>query len=264
MLIPCDRFLPGDIEAWEQSERVTRMRLTSARERARLLRMGDEAMKVLREFFVEPGYVGVSWGKDSVVVAHLARLAVPHVPHVWCRLGRLDNPHCVLVRDVFCARFDGRYDEIVTEVDASVETGRLLLGFAEAARRHGDRYASGVRSEESRTRKLRQALHGTTSARTCAPITRWTGDDVFAWLQLHELPVHPAYAMTRGGALDRRRIRVASIGGERGTGHGRRQWEAVYYEPELFPASPPDRRDDSSATPGSISTARPHSAGRTT
>lgn len=31
------------------------------------------------------------------------------------------------------------------------------------------------------------------------------------------------------GLLSRERIRVATIGGERGTGHGRAEWERTYY-----------------------------------
>jgi len=88
---------------------------------------------------------------------------------------------------------------------------------------------SGVRGEESGVRKLRMRRWGTSSERTCAPIGWWCGGDVFAYLHQHDLPVHPAYAMSFGGTLDRNRIRVASLGGERGTGFGRRDWEHRYY-----------------------------------
>lgn len=239
MLIPSDRLRPGDLEAWNVLERDTARRLLVPSYRDRLERMGFGAAEAIRAF-LPPGYVGVSWGKDSVVVAHLARLVDPATPLVWCRIGAADNPDCAAVREAFLARFPGvgpdAYTEIVSEVeldDGELQTGARRGAYALAGDRFGDRYVSGVRSEESRTRRIREAVHGVATLRTCAPITRWTAHDVFAWLHLHDLPVHPAYAMSRGGLLDRARLRVASLGGKRGTGMGRREWEWTYYEAEL-------------------------------
>lgn len=73
---------------------------------------------------------------------------------------------------------------------------------------------------------------GTTTRYTCAPLTRWTGDDVFAYLARGDLPVHPTYACTMGGKLDRRRLRVATLGGWRG-GPDRRAHEMLYYSEEM-------------------------------
>ena len=73
------------------------------------------------------------------------------------------------------------------------------------------------------------ARWGESTERTCAPLGGWTGADVFAYLHTHRLPVHPAYACSLGGVLDRDRIRVAALGGERGRGHGRAEWERRYY-----------------------------------
>ena len=54
----------------------------------------------------------------------------------------------------------------------------------------------------------------------------------FAYLYRHDLPIHPAYAMSFGGALDRRWIRVSAVGGERGAEKARADWEEYYY-PEI-------------------------------
>jgi len=239
VLIPSDRLRPGDLDAWTALERDTARRLLMPSYRARLERMGREAAEAIRAFLPPraPGYVGVSWGKDSVVVAHLARLVDPAIPLVWCRIGAADNPDCLAVRDTFLGRLPGAYDEIVSKVeldDGELQTGARRGAYAIAGDRYGDRYVSGVRSEESRTRRLREAVHGVATLRTCAPITRWTAGDVFAWLHMHDLPTHPAYAMSRGGSLERGRLRVASLGGKRGTGMGRREWEWTYYEPEML------------------------------
>jgi len=48
-------------------------------------------------------------------------------------------------------------------------------------------------------------------------------------MNAYNLPVHPAYAMTAGGRWDRKHIRVASLGGQRGAQYGRREWEREYY-----------------------------------
>ena len=53
--------------------------------------------------------------------------------------------------------------------------------------------------------------------------------DVFAYLASRQLPVHPAYAMLGGGRYQRDRIRVSSLGGRRGDGMGRAEWEREYY-----------------------------------
>lgn len=236
-MIPSDRLRPGDAEAWEAHERRDVVRLSGRAYRERLERMSEAAREAIADFLLGGGYVGVSWGKDSVVVAHLARQVSDQIPLVWCRVGAPDNPDCEPVRDAFLARWPGVYREFVSEVelsDGELQTGARRGAYAQAAEAFGDRYVSGVRSEESRTRKLRQMVHGVASARTCAPITRWTGDDVFAYLRLHDLPIHPAYAMSRGGLLDRRWLRVASLGGKRGVGVGRRVWEWTYYEDRML------------------------------
>lgn len=234
-LIVCDRHSPADLAAWERAERLDRVRAVARSWPAREAR----AMQEIERFFeAGPGYVGTSWGKDSVVVAHLARRVDPGLPLVWVRRGGGENPHCASVRDAFLDAHPGGYDEVqigdarLSRCGAYMDFVDEQAGYTEAGRRHGARYVSGVRAEESGARKLRVA-RGLTLGRTCAPIGRWSGDDVFAYLHRHSLPAHPAYAMTRGGLLDRQRIRVAWLGGRRGTGMGRREWEWHYYGPEM-------------------------------
>jgi len=182
-------------------------------------------------------YLGVSWGKDSVVLAHLG--ADLGVPFIWVRVEPMYSPECLLVRDAFLLMHPGvRYEEIVVRCTRDkagewIGTGRLEQGFKQAVLMFGEHYISGVRGEESGDRKRRMLRSGTDTKRTCAPIGYWTGDDIFAAMHKHDLPIHPAYAMTIGGSLDRRRIRVATLGGERGTGWGRAEWERRYYGAEM-------------------------------
>jgi len=87
----------------------------------------------------------------------------------------------------------------------------------------------GVRAAESGERSLSAAVHGVATNRTCRPILRWTGPEVFAFLEQAELPVHPSYAMLGGGRWNRDRIRVGTLCGVRGGGIGRAEWEQEYY-----------------------------------
>lgn len=66
----------------------------------------------------------------------------------------------------------------------------------------------------------------------CRPIGRWTAIDVYAYLHRHDLPIHPAYAMSFGGQLDRRWLRVSPIGGLSQAHKRRADWEEAYY-PEI-------------------------------
>ncbi|GAC1577378.1 MAG: hypothetical protein NVS3B20_08740 [Polyangiales bacterium] len=209
-------------------------------QRFNLAEMAERARVSIRQF-AELGccYVGVSWGKDSTVLAHLAA-EIGGLSLVWVRVRRVFNPDCLLVRDAFISQYGDQcsYDEI--EVDCPIDSdgsrsghGALDAGFAEAARKYGDRYVSGVRGEESRVRKIRMRKHGVSTLRTCAPIGWWSADHVYAYLYLHSLPVHPAYACTMGGTLDRDWLRVATLGGERGTEFGRADWERQYYPAEI-------------------------------
>jgi phosphoadenosine phosphosulfate reductase len=231
------------MEHWHRMERVDAV-LAQKIDRA-----CESARAALHGFFQtdSSGYVGVSWGKDSVVVAHLVASLRLSVPVVWVKIWPLYNPDCERVRDKFLAEHDIDYREI--EVDwwpeqraawakhartgschslgLSPERSAALQGFDLACDRFGDRHVSGVRAEESGVRRLRMKTWGHSSPRTCAPIGWWSTAQVFAYLHRYDLPVHPAYAMTFGGTLERDRMRVDAFGG--GKGGNRAEWEGRYY-----------------------------------
>ena len=184
------------------------------------------------------GYVGVSWGKDSVVLADLAA-RVTDWPLVWVRQDPLFSPECIEVRNAFLPRFpDTVYDEVVVTLKPNKATGGHHLtgsierGFREAVRRHGPCHVSGIRADEAALRMMVRKMTGGQGRRALAPLIDWTATDVFAHLAARDLPVHPAYAMSGEGTWGRNRIRVASLTGRRGTEFGRRQWEETYY-PEV-------------------------------
>jgi phosphoadenosine phosphosulfate reductase len=236
MLIQSSRHTDADVKRWKELERFDAILAKSDV----LLQAEDRAGDVLNRFADEgPCYCGVSWGKDSVVVAHLVRRVRPEIPLVWIRVDPIANPDCYDVRDVFLTMFPGPYYEIVRQCRIDFEgeihaKGTLESGFKEACKIAGaDRHVSGVRGQESKQRLLRMARWGESTTNTCAPIGWWKGNDVFAYLHKYGLPVHPAYAASMNGTLDRSRIRVASLWCERGKGTGRQNWEELYYRDEL-------------------------------
>lgn len=239
MLTEVASLTSRDLAAWRRAEKADPIIARSAIHQRRLQRSKLSLLEFAQQ---GPCYCGVSWGKDSVVVAHLvvelAAQSGPVVPLVWVRVEPICNPHCTLVRDTFLAMFPSHpYDEIRSDCWRDSRgwhaSGTLERGFALAEKKHGKRHVSGVRGEESSSRQRRCMANGESTERTCAPLAWWGSDDVFAHLHANGLPVHPAYAMSLGGLLDRGRLRVSSLGGKRGTGHGRLEWERAYYPDKL-------------------------------
>ncbi|APT92900.1 hypothetical protein CPHO_08375 [Corynebacterium phocae] len=190
-----------------------------------------------------PGVCSVSWGKDSTVVAHLTAISGVDVPIVWVRSDPYEMPESEDVRDAFLTMHPNiRYEERVATLR---NPKRGEPGYEQHQmnpnRKHQDvlkeniteRYISGVRAQESRMRRQSARWHGAVSKNTCRPILDWTGEDVFAYLAAHNLPVHPAYAMSYAGTLDRRWIRVHPLCShhEESGIHGRdmASWEDDYY-----------------------------------
>jgi phosphoadenosine phosphosulfate reductase len=221
------------LAAWERLEQYDAVLATSAD----LRRKEDHSLHSADAFLAaKPAYVGTSWGKDSVAAAHICwRVIGQSMVLVWFSQGSNVNPDCLAVRDAFLARYPCDY----REVDVSGYRADGAAGFHEVFSRAAHdaglprRYVSGVRADESSTRRERFRHWGESTPNTCAPIIRWGGEHVFAYAHKHSLPVHPAYACSLGGILDRVKIRVAAIGGGRGTGFGRLQWEWRYY-PEVM------------------------------
>jgi phosphoadenosine phosphosulfate reductase len=208
------------------------------RDERRLRAMLRASMATASRFIAAGGcYAGMSCGKDSTLLCHVLRCLRDErgvtVPVAYVEVVGHASPEAPLVLDAVAHwGLDVQRVE-VRDVDPMLGTGRLESGFAECARRWGDRYLSGVRADESHARTLRARYHGETTARTCAPLSSWSTADVYAAAYGLALPLHPVYAMTLGGRLDRAYLRVATIGGTRGAALGRREWEWAYYRDEL-------------------------------
>lgn len=208
------------------------------REERRLRRALDRAGADATTFAADgPCYAGLSCGKDSVLLCHVLATHGVAVPVVYVEVVPHASPEAPAVIAAVEA-WDVRVDRIEVRCERGpggqwLGTGRLEAGFAVAAARYGDRYISGVRADESYARTMRLRGHGVSTTRTCAPLSRLSTDDVFACAAGLDLPLHPAYAMTAGGLFSREHLRVATLGGLRGTERGRREWELRYYRAEL-------------------------------
>ncbi len=228
MLVDSPRLSNEDRAAWALLSRRFR------RPAWKVDRLARVAQGHVRRFLADgPAYVGVSWGKDSVTVAHLVRSVSVDVPLCWVTLPGADNPDCPAVRDTYLDRWPSNYVEVEaaapTYEDGWLRTGARRNGYSRAERKLGARHILGIRAAESGSRSMSMRVHGTSTAQVCRPIIAWSTPDVFAYLLRHGLPIHPAYAMSMGGRLDIERLRVASIGGHRGADGGRRDWEIRYY-----------------------------------
>lgn len=250
MLVDMPTLSPQDHAAWSALARYDqRIGPTTAP-------LATRAVAEIQAFYTaHPDAVcSTSWGKDSVVVAHLTRLADPSIPLVWVPTIRTDGVSyeaeaTYRVRDAFLAAHPGVYEErpVVARNPKRGDPTYRSEQFDDPAYRSQDvlgeattgPYISGIRAEESRVRAMSIGHRGTTTARTCRPIGRWSAVQVFAYLAAHDLPVHPAYAATHGGVMDRRWLRVHPLRSKapaRSVVHGRDMdaWEDHYF-PQLTP-----------------------------
>lgn len=234
MLISSDRHTPQDTAAWERLERYDHRLYPAAEAKA------EHAIEVIRRF-ADAGdcYLSTSWGKDSTVLVDLAGRAGVNIPIVSLVIDGYELPGTTQVRDMMRERHPHLdYHELVlppqpnrwwdtttvkrTKYDADI-------GWRLIEKRFGPRHITGIRAEESRIRTLVQHRFGDATERTARPIGTWAATDIFAYLAGHNLPVHPAYAMSHGGTLDRRWLRVHALGGVTGADKGRADWEESYF-----------------------------------
>lgn len=251
-LIPSPRHTAADLAEWRRYEHWDD---TLARS-SQLDRMADKARALIEQFAdAGPCYLSVSWGKDSVVVAHLLATsrAGERVPLVFARARHWETPEVDQVRDAFLTAYPHvRYEEIEYEFRVPL---RGEPGFGaddtptqDALREtldqvHGGRRISGVRAEESAIRAKSLRWHGDATDRTCRPIIRWRcAEHVFPYLHKHDLPVHPIYAMTAGGHYDRRWLRVHALGCQHPDmsavySKDPEAWERLYYQDVITAAA---------------------------
>lgn len=227
MLIQSPRVTKADLALWHEYFEADLVHGRTLDEKI------EKAIADIRDFATKPCYGSVSWGKDSTVLAHLLAISGYRIPLVWVKVEPIANPDCAFVRDRFNFRWQPTYTEIVVRCRKDESgyhaSGTLEAGFRTAEGEFGHRKITGIRADESTERWLARHTHGAMTEGNCKPLSDWTVQDVFGYLARFDLPIHPVYAMLGGGRYDREWLRVASLGGRRGDGHGRAEWEKEYY-----------------------------------
>lgn len=233
MLIPSPRHRPADLALWAELEEADRLHYEIGK-------VADKATKAVRDIqdFAKQGpcYAGISWGKDSMVVADLILRSGEPIPLVYLRAIPGGTPDASVVQEqsgLSVTVFDVEYNTIPRELSRDATEAekdrRFFAAFRLAEKKFGRRHISGVRAEESVGRKIRMRRWDIASQNALAPIGWWSQQDVFAYHAVHAIATHPAYAMLGGGRYDRAKLRTDELGGDRGNQFGRREWEVEYY-----------------------------------
>lgn len=238
MLMGCGLITKADMARWIEYERADRIQ-------ARQIKAEIQKTKKRIETYLkrgDPCYVSISWGKDSVMLAHMVETVckennLPLPPLIYLREMPMDNPYNLTIKDLFMAKSDYEYIEIAIDYGRagfapyldSRGNSRLFKRKAKETRKHFGKAIMGIRREESLTRKIRFARWGLETGTSFCPLDRWHNRDVFAYLSLYDLPIHPNYAMTQGGLYRREDLRVDCLMGSQGTAFGRSEWEKLYY-----------------------------------
>lgn len=237
MLMPSHRHSQADLANWKTLEAADLLNysLRKVEEKAR------RSLAVLADFLASGTcYASVSWGKDSMVLAHLLwqhRQRNAHgCPIYRVRMAEIENPDTDAVEAAFLSQFplpefewiESPHDPAWVRAEGKRERA-LIAGIKEAGKRAGStRYINGLRAQESNVRRIRM-LRGLSIDSSCSPIGWWRDEDVFAYLAHHKLPVHPCYAMSLEGVFPRKHLRVCMLGNHKGRERGRLLWEKVYY-----------------------------------
>lgn len=207
-------------------------------------------------------YISMSFGKDSLVMAHLIWTHHPEIPMLYVNCGEYDEwPDTARVRREFLALFPGCdftelsgpsvwsfyqrvgfyvQDEETTpqarqaQREYSDSLGKVLGG--EARRRGFDGAFIGLRRDESYNRERLFRMRGnlyyaeTRGEWACCPLERWTGRDVWAYIVAHDLPYNELYDLAPEG---RELARNGAMFGSRSARYGRLVFIKRMY-PDLF------------------------------
>lgn len=219
MLVYSDRIKYYDLELWKQYEEADYIHTIPDWKIVK-------SKNIISEFAKERCWNSFSTGKDSIVTSFLVAELNLDVPIVFIKTFRT-HLYCDEIIKIFEKIINKKI--IIIEEKENDNWKHWGYGIKIANKMFGSRSIRGIRAEESGQRLLSAKVHGVVTENSCRPILHWTAQDVFAFLAQNNLPVHPNYAMLGGGRWERDRIRVGSIGGERGCEMGRNEWEKEYY-----------------------------------
>lgn len=161
----------------------------------------EQAKQLIRESLaIAPAYVACSWGKDSIVLTHLAQQVQSNIP-----VFSFYHPERDLISNysevekLYCEKFGPNLTTIGVEggvssssVQVKVRAAKLWLSFPMAL--------IGLRKEESSKRKISLCKYGkihrykSSGWRSC-PLADWVENDIWAYIVGMDLPYLSAYDM---------------------------------------------------------------------
>jgi len=183
----------------------------------RFSRKVEQASRIIEEALkIGPAYVACSWGKDSIVMLHIAQRIMPNIRVVHfsdARQDMLDNYSEVI--NEYTTRFPINYLDLQLggdRVPHNVARAKLWEEFAVAI--------VGVRKEESNKRKIIIAQYGTIHQYTSGkqkgswrayPLAFFSWQDVWSYIVRFNLPYLKSYDHpgNQNRSLSRTCVRVA-------------------------------------------------------
>lgn len=230
MLMKSQRITPKDAKFCAQFDEIDATHINTRGYKIRI----EDAKNAIKRFVAEHSptdyYIGVSWGKDSVVLLDLFLHEEPRLTAVFFWNVEKIPQETIDVRDQFLRTHEPfcYIEKMYATPRGTPFKGEFKRFLPEFKRKYGI-HVTGIRRDESAVRDMRYVMHGYESRWSFAPLSNLKCQDIFSYIYEHDLPLHASYRMTGEGSFDRYRIRVAAIGNPRGRGVGRLAWEKRFY-----------------------------------
>lgn len=162
-----------------------------------------DIIKTMHELYRPPRIaVACSFGKDSMVVLHLCLRICPHFP-VFFVNTKFKPKETWEYRDKIVKAWELNYKEYMSPVDVSWrlhltdpdECCRILkVEPTKEAVKNLDCWITGLRHDEGETRRDYDIIEKKESGLIkCNPILNWSEGDIWRYIAVHKIPVHPWY-----------------------------------------------------------------------
>ena len=137
--------------------------------------------------------LGSSFGKDSMVLLHLAISVKPDIP-VFALLSNTEFPETYEFIRETVVLYHLNYTEYTYEQQKGAKCcGPPKVEMAKAALKKYDAWLSGVRRTEGITRVNFQPIEEKDGLIKINPILDFTEVDIWRYLALHKIPINPMY-----------------------------------------------------------------------
>lgn len=162
-----------------------------------------QAKAIIQEAMsIAPAYVACSWGKDSVVLLHIAQQIVPdilafHYGSFESSTGIVSNFPAVI--SSYCERFSPNYQELIAKPEWAFTPDTVRDRIHSVINTDFYKMALvGVRAQESKVRRIAIRKYGHTHQYKdglwrCFPLSYWDTKDIWAYTVANELPYLDAY-----------------------------------------------------------------------